>query len=155
VKSESAHSLESDHQLQSRRSFDPPGANMTDLTLTLLEGTYAIHRLPPQADVPDEVLASPFFAAMRTEEELSLVVQETIPVSGEQTETGWVCFKVVGVLDLGLVGILAKLATTLANAQVAIFALSSFNTDYLLVKRGKVEIAKRALTSAGYRIDDG
>lgn len=155
VESEIAHSHESDHQLQSRHSFDPLGENMPDLTLTLLDGTYAIHRLPPQADMPEEVLASPFFAAMRTEEELSLVAQETIPVSAEQTETGWVCFKVVGVLDLGLVGILAELATTLANAQVAIFALSSFNTDYLLVKRGKVDIAKRALTLAGYHIDEG
>lgn len=128
---------------------------MPNLTLNLLEGTYAIHRLPLHADVPEEVLASPFFAAMRTGDELSLVAQDTIPVEAEQTEPGWACFKVAGVLDLELVGILAELATVLANAQVAIFAISSFNTDYLLVKRGKVAIAKQALALAGHRIEDG
>ena len=125
---------------------------MPELTLTLLQGTYAIHRLPAHAAVPEAVLASPFFAIMRTAEELSMVAPETVELPAERTEAGWVCFKVEAVLDLSLVGILARLATVLAAAQVAIFALSSFNTDYLLVKREHFATAADALVAAGYQI---
>ena len=125
---------------------------MPDLTLTLLGGTYAIHRLPAHAAVPEAVLASSFFAIMRTDEELSLVAPETVELQAERTEADWACFKVEAVLDLSLVGILAELANVLASVQVAIFALSSFNTDYLLVKREKTRIAADALATAGYRI---
>ena len=124
---------------------------MADLSLTLLDGTFAIHRLPSQTAVPAEVLASPFFAIMRTDEELSLVAPDTIPVDADRTEPGWVCLKVEAILDLSLVGILAELATVLATAQVSIFALSSFNTDYVLIRKEKVKTARQALETVGYR----
>ena len=108
--------------------------------------------LPANAAVPENVLTSSFFAVMRTNEELSLVVPETVKVRADQTEADWVCFKVEAFLDLGLVGILAELTSFLAAAQVAVFALSSYNTDYFLVKKAKAEIAKQALVTAGYRI---
>ncbi len=125
---------------------------MPNLTLSLLEGVYAIHRFPANANVPESVFTSPFYAVMRTKEELSLVVPETVKLQADRTESDWVCFKVEANLDLGLVGILAELANVLASVQVAIFALSSYNTDYFLVKKAKAEIAKQALVTAGYRI---
>jgi hypothetical protein len=125
---------------------------MPDLKLTFLEGTYAIHRLPAQAAVPEAVLASPFYAIMRTADELSVVAPVTVEVPAERTDAGWACFKVEAVLDLSLVGILAELAAVLASSQVAIFALSSFNTDYLLVKGEQAGAATQALAAAGYRI---
>jgi hypothetical protein len=67
-------------------------------------------------------------------------------------DSGWSCFKVDGELDFSLVGILAELAAVFAEAQIPIFALSSFNTDYLLVKQEKVALAQAALLSAGYQV---
>jgi hypothetical protein len=125
---------------------------MHELTLEILKDSYAIHRLPAEATVPNTVLASPFFAVMRTTDELSLVVPESIPIASDRTEPDWICFKVDTVLEFNLVGILAKLASVLATAQVSIFALSSFDTDYLLVKREQKVAAVQALETAGYRI---
>ena len=123
---------------------------MSQLSLTLLEETFCVHRLFPDAEIPAIVLNSPFFAITRTEEELSIVVPETVGIEQAQSDSGWACFKVNGPLEFSLVGVLAGIANALAEAKVSIFALSTFDTDYILLKRKQVEAAKEALTSAGY-----
>jgi len=125
------------------------------LSLTLLKQSFTIHRLKPDADVPPAVLNSPFFAITRTEEELSLLLPDTVEIVSDKSETGWACFKVEGPLEFGLVGILAGIAGTLAQAGVPIFALSTFDTDYILVKREQVRAASEALISAGYQVRQG
>lgn len=122
---------------------------MTPLTLTLMEHTLKIHRLPADAKLPAAALNSPFFAVMRTEQELSLVLPEGIELTSDQGEAGWACFKVEGPLALDQVGVMAGIAGALAKGGVALFALSTFDTDYILVKREQVGKAKTALTSAG------
>ena len=87
---------------------------------------------------------------MRTSDELSLVLPESVEVESDKSDPGWACFKVEGPLEFGLVGILAGISSVLAEAKIAIFALSTFDTDYILVKRDQVEAAKEALGSAGY-----
>jgi hypothetical protein len=77
---------------------------------------------------------------------------EEIEIESDKSDGGWVCFKVEGPLEFSLVGILAGISLALAEAGVSIFALSTFETDYILVKRNQVEVAKEALTSAGYQI---
>ena len=91
---------------------------------------------------------------MRTEDELSLVLPDSVEIESDRSDPGWACFKVEGPLEFGLVGILAGIASALAEAQIPIFALSTFDTDYILVKREQVEAAKEALTSVGYIIND-
>ena len=125
------------------------------LTLTLLGQTFSIHRLAPDADFPTHVLQNPFFAITRTEDELSLVLAESVEIESDKPDTGWACFKVEGPLEFNLVGILAGISTALAEAEISIFALSTFNTDYILVKQEQVQAARDALASAGYHILQG
>jgi len=127
---------------------------MSSLTLTLLNQTFTIHRLNPSANVPVNVLTSSFFAMARTDEELSILLPETVEIQSERLDAGWSCFKVEGPLEFNLVGILAGIANALAEAQVSIFALSTFDTDYILVKREQAQDASDALMSAGYMINN-
>lgn len=122
------------------------------MKLTILDETFTLHRLASNAEVPAAALGSPFFAIMRTDEELSLVLPEGIEFESEKNETGWACFKVEGPLEFGLVGVLAGISSALAKAGVPIFALSTFDTDYVLVKREQVQAASEALTSVGYQV---
>jgi hypothetical protein len=124
-------------------------------TLTLLEQTFRIHRLAPDAEIPKPALESPFCAITRTDEELSLVLPDSVVIESDTSEAGWACFKVQGPLEFGLVGVLAGISSALAEAGVAIFALSTFDTDYILVKREQARAAREALASAGYRVHQG
>lgn len=121
------------------------------LFLTLLDETFTVHRLTPDAQVPATALASSFFAITQTGEELSLVLPDSVEVESEKSEADWACFKVEGPLEFGLVGILAGISSTLAEAGVSIFAVSTFDTDYILVKRKQLQVTREALTSAGYQ----
>lgn len=98
--------------------------------------------LDPQAD---------FFFLGKTDEELSLVCPtQDVPASTVAREDGWKAFRIQGVLDFSLVGILAKIAGVLAENGISIFAVSTFNTDYVLVKAEKFDQAMQALRAAGY-----
>ena len=120
------------------------------LALTLLEGTFTIHRLKPDAEFSVSDFHGPFFTVTRTDDESSIVVPENVEIESDKSDRGWACIKVEGPLEFGLVGILAGISSVLADAKISIFALSTFDTDYILVKREQVEAAKDALTSAGY-----
>jgi hypothetical protein len=122
------------------------------LSLTLLEGAFVIHRTSPDAEIPTTALNSSFFAITRTEKELSLVLPDSVEIESDKSDAGWTCFKVEGPLEFDLVGVLAGISSVLAEAGVPIFALSTFDTDYILVKREQVKVAKEALTSAGYPV---
>ena len=120
------------------------------LTLTVLDGVYAVHRLSSEQDIPSSVLKGDFFSITRTDEELSIVCDVQIFVSSEKSEADWSCIKVLGPLDFALIGILAKISSVLAEAEISIFALSTYDTDYILVKSNTVDTAKKALKEAGY-----
>lgn len=88
----------------------------------------------------------------RTDEELSLVCRtEDVPRSAAEREDGWRGFRVVGTLDFSLTGVLSRLSGVLAENDIGIFALSTFNTDYILVKEENLDRARTALEKAGYR----
>jgi len=123
------------------------------LSLTILDETFTLHRLEPDAEIPSVVSNSPFFSVMRTQDELSLILPESVYIESEKSEPGWACFKVEGPLEFSLVGVLAGISSALAQAGVSIFALSTYDTDYILVKQEQVEAAKEALMVAGYSIN--
>ncbi len=120
------------------------------LTLTILEGGYGIHRFAPDAVVPDTIQESRFYSVCRSDEELSIVCAADIDVNALQSETGWRIIKIVGPLDLSLTGILAAVAEKLAHEKIPIFALSTFDTDYILVRGEKLGEARRTLQEAGH-----
>lgn len=92
------------------------------------------------------------FSITRTTEELSIVCSEAVIPKDVICERGWRALKIVGILDFSLVGILSVVATILAKAGVSIFAVSTYNTDYILVKAKDLERALQAIKQAGYEI---
>ncbi len=122
----------------------------TKLTLAILDGEYAIHRLSPEQGIPSSLLKGDFFSITKTDEELSIVCDARLPIASEKSEPGWACIKVLGPLDFALTGILAKISSVLAAAEISVFALSTYDTDYILVKSNTLLATKNALQKAGY-----
>jgi hypothetical protein len=120
------------------------------LTLILLPEIFAICRLAPNAPVPSWADKGPFTAITRTPDELSIVCRQNHVPDDRMAERGWRCLKVAGPLDFALTGILATLTTPLAQAGISIFALSTYDTDYLLVKETSIVPAVTALRAAGW-----
>lgn len=119
--------------------------------LTLLDGEYAIWKLPPDAEVPSNIRGN-FLSVTQTRDELSVVSSvEGVP-SDAEVEAGWACLKVAGPLEFELTGVLASLSAPLAEAKIPIFVVSTFDTDYVLVHLENLENARRVLEAAGHNI---
>lgn len=124
------------------------------LTLTVLPETLAICRLDPGAAVPAWALsAGGFVSITRTGDELSVVCPEASIPQDVIASRGWRCLRVAGPLDFSLVGVLAALASPLAAAGVSIFAISTYDTDYLLAREADLPGAVEALTAAGHAVE--
>jgi hypothetical protein len=122
------------------------------LTFLGLKGHYAVCRLDPASIIPDWVKNDEFCSITKTAEELSVVcIEENIP-SGIKSEKGWRILKIEGKLDFALTGILAAVSTTLANQGISIFALSTYDTDYIMVKNRDIENAVSELEKAGHKV---
>jgi|GEM_PF-104671 len=124
---------------------------MKSLKFYLLEGNFSIHRLKADSSIPKAVFSSPFYAIAKSENELSIVAAEGIAIESGQSEPGWSALHVDGTLDFGETGILAGIAATLAKARISIFAVSTFDTDYILLKSERLKDAKAALSAAGHK----
>lgn len=122
---------------------------MAELVLTILPLHLAVCRLEPGAPQP-ALPPGAFFSVTRTSDELSIVCDEGAVPSGAQAENGWRALKVEGPLDFSLTGILAGLAGVLAVAEISIFAISTYDTDYVLVRSTSLQAAVAALRRAGY-----
>lgn len=128
------------------------------MQLSILPGRFAVCRLLPTRDVPDWVWTDrTLLSVTYTADELSIVcASDNVPdtPNGVQCERGWAAIKVKGPLDFALTGILASLATPLAEAGIALFALSTFDTDYLLVKENVLHRAKAVLEQQGHIFEE-
>lgn len=123
------------------------------LQLRVWNGRFAVCRLPPREPVPSWVsTACEFTSVSRTREELSIVCPEDAVPAGVHCAKGWRILEVEGPLDFALTGILASLAQPLAVAGVSIFAVSTYDTDYLLAPEPQLDAAVRALTAAGHTV---
>lgn len=121
------------------------------LTLSVLPDRYAVCQLPPDTPLPAWALNG-WFSITRTDEELSLVcAQQHIPAN-ISAERDWRVLKIHGPLDFGLVGVLAAIAQPLAQAHISIFAVSTFNTDYVLVKAATLDHAIATLREGGHTV---
>jgi len=125
------------------------------LTLLVLPGELAVVRLPPDAHVPPWAFtAAPgaLWSMTRTDEELSLVrAAEAVP-SDARAERGWRALRIAGTIDFGLTGVLASVLTPLGKAAISIFAVSTFDTDYILVREPALDAAIDALRAAGHEV---
>ena len=121
------------------------------LSLRLLHTRLSICRLDPSEPIPDWAWSGGEFSSVtRTAEELSVVCPEGAVPPGTQCETGWRAFQIEGSLDFALIGILVSVAKPLADSGVSIFAVASYDTDYVMVKEASLEKAWRVLAAAGH-----
>jgi hypothetical protein len=125
---------------------------VTPLALSVLPDRLAVCRLPADAPIPAPSTGR-LWSVTRTADEVSVVLPEAEAPAAGQIEPGWRAFKVAGPLDFSLTGILAALAVPLATARIGLFAISTYDTDYLLVREADLEHAKAALRAAGHRVD--
>ena len=122
------------------------------LTLTLLPDTFAVCRLDADAAIPAWATARSYFSITRSAEELSIVCLQSVVPDGIRCERDWRCFKVAGPIPFSTVGVLASLVQPLAEAGISVFAISTFDTDYLLVKAVDLQRAIDALRAKGYSV---
>ena len=106
-------------------------------------------------DMSDVDLNADIFFVGKTDEEISLVCRtEDVPAETVERDDGWRGFRIEGVLDFSLIGILSKLSGILAENKIGIFAVSTFNTDYILVKRENFDRTMNVLSAAGYEVTE-
>ena len=117
------------------------------MKLKLLEQNYAVCRC---AALGEAGFAGEFVSLTKTEDEVSLVCEERYAPSQSIAEKGWRAMRICGTIEFSEVGVLAKLTSVLADANISIFAVSTYDTDYVLIKAERLEAGRRALTDAGY-----
>lgn len=122
------------------------------LELTVLPDRLGVARLDAREALPSWALEGPFFSITRTGRELSLVCREAGVPPDVRAESAFRALEVSGPLDLALTGILSSLLEPLAEARISVFAISTYDTDYVLVREADLERAVRALRQAGHRI---
>ena len=127
---------------------------MINIKLKILDNVFTIHRLSADTFIPPQIYKSEFYSIVKTDDEVSIVCDSTIQLPAEETNTGWKCIKFIGPLDFSLTGILSGISTVMADSKISIFAVSTFNTDYILVETSKIKKAKQALIESGYIFED-
>ena len=120
------------------------------MDLKRIEGQLTVCKLKSTADID---LNQDFYFIGKTDEEISLVCKtEDTPTETLERDDGWQAFRIQGTLDFSLIGILSKISSILAENKIGIFAVSTYNTDYILVKKENFDAALMALDKNGYNI---
>jgi hypothetical protein len=125
---------------------------MNRLTIDLRPGAYELSRLPAGSTLPALSAPDAFLSVTSTPEEISVVAPAGLAPEGAKVDEGWRLLTVRGPLEFTLTGIMASLAGSLAAAGVPIFAVSTFDTDHILVKEADVDRAISALREAGHDV---
>ncbi len=125
--------------------------SVSSFTLEVLPGSMAICRLDADADIPDWATGK-VVSITRTPDELSIVCSEDNVPNDIRSETGWRCVRVVGPLDFSTVGVIASLTGALAAASISVFVISTFDTDYVLVRETDLKTAMESLREAGHAV---
>ena len=122
------------------------------LTMKLLKEKYGVCRLNKNELIPEWAQNSDFFSITKTCDELSIVCAQGDIPNDIKCEKDWRIFKIEGPLDFSLIGILASISTILAQKGISIFAISTYDTDYILVKNKDVDNAIQSLIKERYEI---
>lgn len=131
-----------------------PGTTRSPLRLFVRRERLAVCRLSPDSKVPPWATEAEFFSLTRTPDELSLVCPESLVTADTACEGGWRAMGIEGPLDFSLVGVLAGITGPLAGAGFSVFAVSTYDTDYVLVREDELRAAISALQGAGHEIRD-
>ena len=124
-----------------------------DIVLRRVPGEYVVHRLAPDSAVPAEAWSAPFVSVSRSSDELSIVTGAGVHIDAQRTEGPWLAYRVAGAIDFSAVGIMSALTAPLAEAGIGILGISTFDTDYILVRADDGEAAEITWRAAGISID--
>jgi hypothetical protein len=122
------------------------------LTLKLLSEDFSVHRFSVHSEIPPQVFSAPIYFIAKTFDEVSIVLPQNIAIDSDKSEANWQALQVIGPLDFSLTGILSDIAAVLANEKISIFAISTFDTDYILVKKDTVSSAINVLKANDYQV---
>ena len=122
------------------------------LTMKLLKEKYGVCRLSKDELIPEWVKGSDFYSITKTYDELSIVCSEDCIPSNIKCENDWRILKVEGPLDFSLIGILSSISSILAQNKISIFAVSTYDTDYILVKNNDLDKAIESLIKERYEV---
>ena len=122
------------------------------MTFELFADRFAVVRLDPSAEIPSWARGQEFLSVTRTRNELSIVCEESLAPPDVKAERGWRCLELAGPIPFDQTGVAAAFLDPLASAAVGVFVVSTYDTDYLLVKDERLDTAIDALREAGYEI---
>ncbi len=122
------------------------------LTIKLLKEKFGVCRLNAEESIPEWGKKSSFYSITKTVDELSIVCSEDCVPMDIKCEKDWRVLKVQGTLDFSLIGIISSISTILAQEKISIFAISTYDTDYILVKNNDIDKAINALSNEKYEI---
>ena len=126
---------------------------MNGLKLKILNDEYAMHQLPPDGKIPKDVFKADFYSVTRTDDELSIIAPAKIPIKSNKVETDYTCMQLIGEFEVSITGVWASITTTLADAGICVLAVTTYNTDYFLVKTSQLKKAVAAFKKNGYLLD--
>jgi len=124
------------------------------LDFILLKGEYSIYRFKRDSPIPEWIYDSDFYSVTRTTDELSIICKPVDLIMGNdiKIDNHWRILKIDGVLDLSLIGIIATVSTILKDNKIPIFTISTFDTDYILLKDLDLNKTVAALRHAGHKL---
>lgn len=122
------------------------------LILKLLKNKYSVCRLNKYDEIPKWIFNEEFFSITKTEDELSIVCLQDKIKDDVLCERNWKVLKIEGPLDFSLIGILSKISTLMANNNISIFAISTYDTDYILIKEESIDKAIELLINNNYNV---
>ena len=125
----------------------------TNLNLSILPDMYTVCRLPSKTAIPTWGTASSFYSVTHTSDEISIVCESKAMPASVKAKRNWRMIKVEGPLDFSLTGVLVSIAVPLANVNISIFSISTFDTDYILVQDKSLSKALTVLRDSGFTVN--
>ena len=123
---------------------------MKNFSLSLLPLRLAVSRLDSMSPIPFEALKAEFWSLTHTGSELSVVAEEEVIPHNWHSERGWRCLQVNGPLEFDMIGVVSSISSVLADAQIPIFVISTYDTDYILIHQKHLDKGVAALQEAGH-----
>lgn len=122
------------------------------MKLEIISGTFSILRFAAQFQLPAWLDNSNFHSITRSSDETSIICESRCVPPGTKCESDWIAFRAIGPLDFALTDVLSSLINPLSQAGISTLVISTFDTEYILIKANKLDLAKLHLTQAGHRL---
>jgi len=122
------------------------------MTLELLKDQYSVYKFVPEYIISENILSDEFYSITKTKDELSVVAKTNLFNDFLEAENGWRILKIKGLLDFNLIGVISKISSLLADVNISIFVVSTFNTDYIMIKSENLEKTVDVLINNKYEI---